>query len=156
MRGGLPPEIIDVMSEFQTADDQGIPNSILCSELCDEYGRPAYKQIRRMLPFTTFWGVEAYAHEDSAGMYVDLLLNHRHPYFTRIMMRAQVVLEWHITVKYLPIKSRVRACKKDRVLLKSRSDIRGTWYLMKDVHAVFRKVLYHTEGTLDVVNGDEF
>ena len=73
-------------------------------------------------------------------------------------MRAQVVLEWHLTVKYLPIKSRVCACKEDRVLLKSRSDIRGMWYSMKDVHAVFRKVQYYAEGPLDayIVHGDEF
>ena len=79
LRGGFPPEIVDAISECQTADDQGMPDSILCSELCDEHGRPAYKKIRRLLPFTTFWGIEVCGHEDSAGLYVNPLLNHEHP-----------------------------------------------------------------------------
>ena len=128
LRGGFPPEIIDAISEFQRADDQGMPNSILCSEMYDEYGRPAYKTSRRwLLPFTTLWGIEAYAREDSRGMYVNLLLNHKHPYFMRIMLRTEVVLEWHLSVKYHPVISRVCACREDRVFLKSRSDVRGTW-----------------------------
>ena len=84
LRGGFPPEIIDAISEFQTADDQGMPNSILCSEMRDKYDRPAHKKIRRMLPFTTFWGIEAFATEDSGGMFVNLLLDHKQPYFAQI------------------------------------------------------------------------
>jgi hypothetical protein len=140
LRGGFPPEIIDTISEFQKADDQGIPNSILCSEMRDKYDRPAHKKIRRMLPFTTFWGIEAFATEDSGGMFVNLLLDHKHPYFAQIMMRAQVVLEWHLSVRYLPFKSRVCACREDRVYLKSRGDASGTWYLFNCIHAVLKKL----------------
>ena len=139
LRGGFPPEIIDAISVFQTADDQNIPNSILRSEMRDKYDRPAHKKIRRMLPFTTFWGIEAFANEDSSGLFVNLLLDHRQPYFAQIMMRAQVVLEWHLSVRYNPIKSRVCACREDRVFLKSRGDVRGTWYLFSHIHAVLNK-----------------
>ena len=86
---------------------------------------------------------------------MNLLLNHKHPYFTRIMLRTRVVLEWHLAVKYHPVISRVCACREDRVYLKSRSDLRGTWYSLKNVNAVIKKVHY-AEGPLDVVNGDEF
>ena len=108
------------------------------------------KKIRRMLPFTTFWGLEALAKEDSEGMYVNLLLDHKHPYFTRIMLRTRVVLEWHLSVKYHPVICRVCACRKDRVYLKSCSDVRGTWYLLDTIHAVLKKVQ-----NADVIDGDE-
>ena len=151
LRGGFPPEIIDAIIEFQTADDQGMPASIIRSEMRDEYGRPARKKIRRMLPFTTFWGIEAFAKEDTAGMYVNLLLDHKHPHFAQIMMRAQVVLEWHLSVRYHPIKSRVCACRDHCVYLKSRGDPRGTWYLLDFVHAVLKRIQY-----ADVIDRDEF
>jgi hypothetical protein len=44
LRGGFPPEIVDAIGEFQTADDQGLPDSILRSEMRDPYGRPAYNK----------------------------------------------------------------------------------------------------------------
>ena len=112
---------------------------------------PFAKKIRRMLPFTTFWGIEAFAKEDTAGMYVNLLLDHKHPHFARIMMRAQVVLEWHLSVRYHPIKSRVCAYRDHCVYLKSRGDPRGTWYLLDCVHAVLKRIQY-----ADVIDRDEF
>ena len=107
------------------------------------------KKIRRTLPFTTFWGIEAFANEDSGGMFVNLLLDHEHPYFVRQMMRARVILEWHLTTRYFPIKSRVCASKEKRVFLKSRNDAVGSWYPLSDIHAVFREVLYGKSAVSD-------
>ena len=111
----------------------------------DQYGRQAFKIVRRTLPYTRFWGIEAYAPRDAdvQCLYMNVLLDHEHPYFLRIMMRAQFVLEWHVTSRYFPIKSRAHAYSdKQGVFLKPRGDVVGSWYPLTAIHAVFRKVQY--------------
>ena len=92
---------------------------------------------------------------DAQGLYVNLLLDHEHPYFARIMMRARVVLERHLTSRYFLFKSRAHAYSDTQgVFLKSRSDAVGSWYPLSDIHDVFRKVQYG-EYAIEEINDNE-
>ena len=65
LRGGFPAEIVDMIGELQKVDDCRLPDSIVRSEMRDQYGRPAFKKIRRTPPFTSVWGIEAFAPRDN-------------------------------------------------------------------------------------------